>query len=346
MSTNSGTQLGSVSLSKSLRPAFGTAFRVTAMATLLSTGFAVANAQTATTQAPEPLSIQVPSLDTSSSSLFSSSNDQTVAPVTEASLNSAPRFNFVNMMQYGGGQRRRYGAPKYRGSNTNPDGSSKYTFLAGAGLSQPIGNTYKYLTPSYGFQVGAGRNFDRHVGVIAQFDYDHFGFTGATLTNQTNIYNNPFVYAGQISGLDGTSHVWSFTLNPTYTISAGEGLGAYVVAGVGFYHKTANFTVPATGTYCDYYYGCYQYSANQTIDKYTSNAPGFNGGFGLTYKFSRFSNERFYIEARYVFVDNSQRRGVINTTASLATITATTTNLYPANSNRTTFIPIKAGIRF
>jgi hypothetical protein len=347
MSIYSGSQSGSVSLSKSLRPALGTAFRMVAIATILSTGFAVAKAQTATTQAPQPLTSQVPALDTSSSSLFSSSNDETVAPVTEASLHPTAGVNFGNMMQYGGGQRRRYGAPRYRGSNTNPDGSPKYTFLAGAGLSQPIGNTYKYLTPSYGFQVGGGRNFNRHAALIAQFDYDHFGFTGATLTNQTNIYNNPNVFgAGSISGLDGSSHVWSFTLDPTYTISAGEGLGAYLVAGVGFYHKTANFTVPATGTYCDFYYGCYQYSANQTIDKYTSNAPGFNGGFGLTYKFSRFSNERFYIEARYVFVDNSQRRGVVNTTSSLATITATTTNLYPANSNRTTFIPIKAGIRF
>ena len=27
-------------------------------------------------------------------------------------------------------------------------------------------------------------------------------------------------------------------------------------------------------------------------------------GFGLTYKFSKFSNERFYVEARYVLVLN------------------------------------------
>jgi hypothetical protein len=346
MSIQSGSQSVSqhTSLSQSLRPAFGTAFRMVAAAAVLTTGFAVAHAQTATTQAQPTVNLQVPALDTSSSSLFSSSNDETVAPATTtvASLNPAPKVNFASMMQYGGGQRRRYGAPRYRGNNTNADGSPKYSFFAGVGLVQPIGNTYKYLTPSYGFQVGGGRNFDRHMGVMAQFDYDHFGFTGQTITNQSNIY-----FGAQGQGLDGSSHVWSFTLDPTYTISAGEGLGAYVVVGAGFYHKTANFTVPAQGTYCDPYYGiCYQYTANQTIDKYTSNAPGFNGGFGLTYKFSRFSNERFYVEARYVFVDNSQRQGITNTQASLNTITATTTNFYPANSNRTTYIPIKAGIRF
>ncbi len=331
------------SLSKSLRPAFGTALCMVAIAAIVTAGSAVAEAQVAPVQAQPAVNLQVPAIDTSSSSLFSSSNDETVAPdITVASLHPTTGVNFANLMQYGGGQRRRYGAPRYRGSNTNADGSPKYSFFAGVGLVQPIGNTYKYLTPSYGLQVGGGRNFDRHVGVMAQFDYDHFGFTGATITNQSNIY-----FGAQGQGLDGSSHVWSFTLDPTYTISAGEGLGAYVVAGVGFYHKTANFTVPSTGVYCDPYYGiCYQYAANETIDKYTSNAPGFNGGLGLTYKFSRFSNERFYVEARYVFVDNSQRQGITNTQASLNTITATTTNFYPANSNRTTYIPIKAGIRF
>src|SRR6202044_1638369 len=101
----------------------------------------------------------------------------------------------------------------------------------------------------------------------------------------------------------------------------------------GFYHKTANFTVPTTGTYCDPYYGCYQYAANQTIDKYTSNAAGFNGGMGLTYKPSRFAGERFFAEVRYVFMDNSPRA-------------ASNTNYYPPNANQTYYVPITFGLRF
>jgi hypothetical protein len=338
MSIHNGRQTGRQN--NSLSKCLPSAFRAVTIAAVVATGFAVAGAQAPAVQAVPSLNVQVPALDTSSAPLFSSSNDS-ASTTLDASLNPVSAVNFANMMQYGGGQRRRYGAPRYRGNNTNADGSPKYSFFAGVGLVQPIGNTYKYLTPSYGFQVGGGRNFDRHMGVMAQFDYDHFGFTGQTITNQSNIY-----FGAQGQGLDGSSHVWSFTLDPTYTISAGEGLGAYIVAGVGFYHKTANFTVPATGEYYDPYYGLIEYQANESIDKYTSNAPGFNGGFGLTYKFSRFSNERFYVEARYVFVDNSQRKGITNTQASLNTITASTTNFYPANSNRTTYIPIKAGIRF
>jgi hypothetical protein len=251
--------------------------------------------------------------------------------------------------------RRRYGRPNYSDSHSNPDGSPKYTFLGGIGLPLPIGNTHKYETPSWAFQVGGGRNFNKNFGVIAQFDYDHFGLQGATLANQSYVYDYYCTAAAQAAGacspvtgsLDGNNHVWSFTLNPTYTLATEGSLGAYAVAGVGFYHKVTNFTVPSTGYYYDPYYGPIAYQANQVIDHYTSNAPGVNAGLGLTYKFSKFSNQRFFAEARYVVVFNSQRYGV--TPANVGTSFGANYNgfnYYPPNSNRTTYIPIKFGIRF
>jgi hypothetical protein len=305
--------------------------------------------QTPVLQAPSTLDLRVPALDMSSAQLFSSSTDGDTAPAAVASLHPMVP-NFAEAMQYGGGQRKRYGRPRYRGANTNADGSSKYIFYGGVGLVQPIGNTYHYLTPSYGIQVGGGRQFNKHFSVPIEFDYDHFGMTGQTIGNQELLYNT--IYGeGVADGLDGNSHVWSFSVDPTYTFYSGEGLGAYVVAGVGFYHKVANFTLPQEEEYCDYY--CEDFVENENIDHYTSNAPGFSGGIGLTYKFSRFANERFYIEARYVFVDNSQRYGYtvndIVTSPVAPTFNASNpdpNNLYPANSNRTTYIPIKVGIRF
>jgi hypothetical protein len=276
------------------------AARTAALAAILSASLFAAAQDT--TVAPAP---------TTAPALFSSSvAENAPSPTLDASL--VQPLNFANYMQYGGGQRARYGRPRYRGANTNADGSSKYTFFAGVGLSQPVGNTWHYLTPSYAFQ--------------------------------TYIYNYGVPTSEQLSGLDGTSHVWSFSIDPTYTFLQGEKWGAYGVAGVGFFHKTANFTIPATGEYCDLYYGCYAYTANETIDKYTSNAPGVDGGLGLTYKFSRFSNERFYAEVRYVVVLDSQRKGI--TVATAASATAATTDYYPANSNRTTYFPIKFGVRF
>ncbi|GAC1421814.1 MAG: hypothetical protein NVSMB62_17120 [Acidobacteriaceae bacterium] len=236
--------------------------------------------------------------------------------------------------------RRRYGRPNYSDSHTNPDGSNKLAFMVGAGASIPSQDTANYLTTSYAFQAGLGRNFSNTVGVLLQFDYDHFGFTGNAIKNQQALYNSFCTPSAQqnnlcspITNLDGTTHIWSLTLDPTFTFYGSGSTGAYFVGGVGFYHKRADFTVPSTGTYCDYYYGCYSYQANQPIDWYTSNAFGLNGGVGLTYKPSRFANERLYMEARYVWIDNSQRPASAN-------------NLYPPNANQTYYIPVTVGLRF
>jgi hypothetical protein len=235
---------------------------------------------------------------------------------------------------------RRYGRPNYSTEN-------KYFFLGGVGLTLPIGDTHYYETPSYGFQVGGGRNFSKSLGVGLQFDYDHFGLQAATINNQEYIYNcvptnGACVSDGQVSGLDGNNHVWSFTLNPTYTIPTEGSLGGYVVVGGGFYHKVTNFTLP-TQTCADYYCD-FEYEVDENVDHYSSNAPGVNGGFGLTYKFSKFSNERFYMEARYVLMLNSARTGY--TAQNVATTSYNGYDAYPANSHRTTYIPIKFGIRF
>ncbi len=325
----------------------GIARRTVALMAVFGAGVAVMGAQTSSQQ-PSSLNFQVSAMNASSAGLFSSSATEDVGtPATEASVVPTTP-NFAEMMQYGGGQRKRYGKPRYRGNNTNADGSSKWIFYGGAGLSQPLGNTWHYLTPSYAFQVGGGRQFSKKFAVPIQFDYNHFGMTAQTLNNQTTVLDAIFG-AGAVDGLlYGNSHVWSFTVDPTYTFYTGDAWGAYAVAGVGFYHKTAQFTVPVTQQGGGYGYGYgYGYQSSQPIDKYTSNAPGFDAGFGLTYKFSRFANERFYVEARYVFVDNSYRPGV--TVSSLkpgVTIPPTENNFFPANSNRTTYIPVTVGIRF
>jgi hypothetical protein len=329
--------------------------RSMACAAIFCAGAAVMSAQTvaqavapssSTVRAQPPLQIETPAINTSSDALFSSSSAENTAASSAtgtenvASLHALP-VNFDKEMQYGGG-RRRYGSPRYRGGNTNADGSSKYIFFAGGGFSQPLGNTFKYYTPSWGLQVGGGRQFSKHLAVPIQFDYDNLGLTGQNLGDQSYIYSGDS-NAGD-NGIDANAHVWSFSVDPTYTLISGEGLGAYVVVGAGFYHKVTNFTAPQTGVECYYYCEEVEYQGN--FDHYTSNAPGFNGGFGLTYKFSRFSSERLYGEVRYVFMDNSQKTGLTINNLNTIGPTYTGSNYYPANSNRTTYIPVKFGIRF
>ena len=286
----------------------------------------------------------------SSSSSSSSSSDALAAEDSLDSLGSAAPEGLQPP------PRRRYGQPSYAGRNTNPDGSSKWTFLGGGGLTLPVGITHKYETPSWGFQVGGGRDWSKTFGVILQFDYDHFGLQGATLANEQYVYNYYCTAAAQganlctiITNLDGNNHVWSFSINPTFTFPTQGTVGVYAVVGVGFYHKVTNFTVAGTGYYYDPYYGSYiPYTANEVIDHYTNNAPGFSPGIGLTWKVSKFSNQHFYVEARYVVVLNQRSNGGI-TPANVGTsygANYTGYNYYPQNGNRTTYVPIKFGIRF
>jgi hypothetical protein len=239
--------------------------------------------------------------------------------------------------------RRRYGRPNYNDSRTNSDGSAKYNFIVGGGFALPVGGSHNYLATSYNIQAAAARNFNKTFGVQVEFDWANFGFQTATLNNLLAIYNSLGATdqnGNPLSQLGGTSHLWSLTLDPIMNFYSSDTWGAYVIGGGGFYHKTANFTVPTIGTECDPFFGCFQFQANQTIDKYTSNAFGVNGGLGLTYKFSRFAGERFFVEARYVYTFNSVRP------FSLGNAQGGGFNVFPQNSAKTGYIPVTFGIRF
>ena len=281
-----------------------------------------------------PLSLSAPS---TSDTPFSSSSSSDSSDTVVERLNLDPHDALQPP------PRRSYGKPKYSDSSHNADGSNKWTFLVGGGFTLPVGGTHNYYTTSYKFQAGGGRAFNKNFAVLAQFDWDNFGIQTHTLNTLLPI-NASLCGLGctgtVITQIGGTGHDWSFTLNPVFTVAQGDTMGAYVVGGVGFYHKNTVFTTPTVGTYCDPFYGCYQYGANSPIDEYTSNSVGFNGGVGFTYRFSRFAGEKFYAEARYVYTANSPRP------FSLGSATSTYFNVFPQNSAKTTYIPVTFGIRF
>ncbi len=139
------------------------------LAVFAGAGLAVAGAQTASPAADressaQPLRFQtaaVPTLSTSagapsfSSSLTTDADGYSPTQAANqqlASLEKSFTLPGAEGMQYG--QRRRYGAPRYRGGNTNADGSEKYSGYAGAGLTIAGWNELKL--PHYQLGV-AGR---------------------------------------------------------------------------------------------------------------------------------------------------------------------------------------------
>ena len=345
----------SSSLFRAMRRRFTTAVIAGSAVTVFAGAqSAPSSAATQPVQPIFPVSSTAPAVLTpGADALFSSSAspDATEAASSAAQTNLASLEKGIALpganAQYG---RRRYGAPRYRGSNTNGDGSEKYTAFVGGGVTLPIGDSHRYTTPSWGFQVGAGRNFNKNYGLNIEFNWDEFGLQGNNLAQQSYVEDPLNVYGLQ-GNTDGYSHIWSLSVSPIYNLrqANNEGVGVYVTAGAGFYHKITTFTTPEQVTAFDPYYGIpFTYEANEPFDSYTSNAPGFDGGIGLTYKFSRFANERLYAEARYVVTLNSQRTGIngSNYNTFAPDYNYTSYNLYPANSNRSTYIPVKFGIRF
>jgi len=262
-------------------------------------------------------------------------------------LATAERFNLSGSEENQPPPRRRYGRrPTYNDSTHNSDGSNKYTFAVGAGFTLPTGGTHSYYSTSWNIQAGAGRNFNKNFGVMLDFNWANFGIQTNTLNNLLSLYNSLGASdqnGNPLSQLGGNGHIWSFAIDPIFNFAQRDRTSAYVTGGVGFYHKYTAFTIPTVGIAC--YYFCYQYQANQPIDWYTSNAFGVNAGVGYTYKFSRYANQRFFVEARYVYTANS-RRPYYDTTGTNPTSNVNYFNVFPQNSAPTTFIPITFGVRF
>jgi len=225
----------------------------------------------------------------------------------------------------------------------NPDGSNKWAFQVGGGFTLPVGGTRGYYTTSWAFQGGAGRNFNKNLGLMLNFNWANFGITTSTLSSLLTTYNN---LGANFTTLGGYGHVWSFSLDPVYNLLQGDRSGLYVSGGVGFYHKYTAFTIPSVGIYCDIFGFCYQVAANQRVDWYTSNAFGINAGFGYTYRFSKFGGERLFAEVKYVYTANSRRPYFDGSGTNPVPSNPNYFNVFPQGSTPTSFIPITFGIRF
>jgi hypothetical protein len=267
-------------------------------------------------------------LFSSSSASDSGTGVQDDAVVNErANLGDGHHFgpNAAADPQYGGGyggppRRRPYGRPTYKDRWTNSDGSSKFAFEAGVGPSIPAGSTGHYQKTGVDVSVGAGRNFNRVLGVLLQYDYAHMGVANSILDDFSN--------AAQTQ-VNGATHLWSLTLNPVITFSNSHShYGSYLVFGGGFYRKMTVFSLQGSDEFGDEFSeGC---GRNCHV---SNNAGGLNGGLGFFYKISTDSNAKIFAEARYTWVDNQP-----SSTSSSTT--------FPPTNYRTGYFPVALGVRF
>lgn len=95
---------------------------------------------------------------------------------------------------------------------------------------------------------------------------------------------------------------YAWTFNPIVKVPLGGKFGAYVIGGIGWYHRSGEVTVPAVGVICDPYwswwYGCTIGSVDIVARSRSSSAFGKNVGVGLSYRLGE-SQLKIYTEVRY-----------------------------------------------
>jgi len=222
------------------------------------------------------------------------------------------------------------------------NGSRKYTFAFAGGLNSPAGKSSNVFTPSYEIQGGVGYNFNRRLGVMFNVGYDHLGLHGSVIQAQQLFYESQNIIdpstglPADFSGLDANAHVWSYTLDPIFTIFRGSRLGAFVTGGGGYFHKAVNFTLPQSSYYCDPYYGgCYPITQNSNFDTHSANGGGFDGGGGMTYRLSSEGSLKLFAEVRYAWTN--------------AKLTPEATNPSPIStldSGSESYVPVTVGFRW
>jgi opacity protein-like surface antigen len=163
----------------------------------------------------------------------------------------------------------------------------RFTFNAGAGFTNPVGNTGRHLDTGWNLGAGAGYNFNARVGALLQFQYNDFGINSPTLAN--------------IGVPDGSVRLWSLTVNPIVHLNPHGHVDVYVIGGGGLYHRTQEFTAPTTAvvTGFDPFFGFFPVAvpANQVLGSSSVNKPGLNAGVGFA--MGTKWNAKFYAEARY-----------------------------------------------
>jgi hypothetical protein len=253
-----------------------------------------------------------PNLSNASTSSASESSSLTDA---EAALPSAPDG-------MGGGSGAGHGGAA---QDTDQGHGFKHllAFEAGGGATAPTNDSSPYITWGGNFTVGAGLNFSKHLGVLAEYQFIDSKLPGAIIA--------------ETGANGGNAHIWSLTLDPVIDLLPKSANDVYVTGGGGFYRKVTNFTDPQESLYCDYYY-CGTVVVNQVVGHFSSNQGGWNLGAGYARRLGggiyNDSHMKLFAEARYLDIDTP---AVVSSPNGLGVTTI---------AAHTKLIPVTIGLRF
>lgn len=163
----------------------------------------------------------------------------------------------------------------------------RFTFGAGAGFTQPMGNTGRNLDLGWNVRGNVGYKFSDHVGANLNVGYDSMGINSTTLTS--------------IGVPGGDVHIFSATLDPVVHLNPRGHVDFYITGGGGLFHWYQQFTQPSVAVVPGFnpFFGFFNATvpATQVLSSYSVNKPGVDIGAGFA--FGALGHGKFFAEARY-----------------------------------------------
>ena len=165
---------------------------------------------------------------------------------------------------------------------------NRYLINVGGGMGYPQGTLNSFVNSSGSFVAGGGYNFTRYFGVDTEYFW------------QDMPINDRFKQLLKTQNVRAQQYAWTF--NPIVRVPLGEKFGAYVIGGIGWYHRSGEVTIPGIAVVCDPYwswwYGCAIGSTDIVAKSRSSSAFGENIGVGFTYRLGE-THMKIYTEVRY-----------------------------------------------
>lgn len=165
--------------------------------------------------------------------------------------------------------------------------TSHFTFNLGAGFTEPVGATGRYLDTGWNIQGGAGYNFSSYVGALINLEYDSMGINSTTLSS--------------LGFPGGGVNVFSASLDPIVHLNPHGHIDFYLTGGAGMYRREQNFSAPSVATFVggNPFFGFFPVAVPTTeiLSSYSVIKPGVDGGAGVA--FGTKWHGKFFAEARY-----------------------------------------------
>ena len=260
----------------SMRLARRAGFLCIAVVVIAASAFASPTATQDSSQAP----VSAPALNFAagdwSSSLATSEIAEFRAPAASAALPSAPAPSA------GAGQ------ADNGGGGMLSHASSDLAFEGGFGFDAPESGSIGW---GWNLLIGAGLHMGPRFTPMIEYQFMHTGLAQYIIN--------------EAGSQGGYTHIWSFTIDPTFDIAPKASNDFYIKGGGGFYRKLTSFTDPEPQLYCDYFGDCGLVNVNTVVAHFSSNQGGWNIGGGYYHRFGGIygtSKMKFFAEARYLDV--------------------------------------------